>query len=154
MEKKTCKTCANHNVGFCKKWKVQLSDLTAAETCQHYTTEVKLNKGMQIRRNKLNRQAQKRAQTKSDQIGLVCFVAFDEKVIERINGKYTHPTRMEHGKGLQIGNKIYLPNGRYKMVNRKTLSITQRYQGVPEWADSHLIALYQENNAKTKNPAP
>lgn len=145
MENKTCVTCVNYSAGFCKKWKIQLPDLTAAETCQNYGVEATLNKGLQIRRNKLNKQARKRAKVKSDQVGLVCFVTFSEKIIEKVNGKYRHPTRTEHGNGLQIGNKIYLSNGRYKMVNRRTLKITKRYQGVPDWANPWLESVYQKN---------
>ena len=83
---------------------------------------------------------------KPEQVDLVCFVDFSVKVIERVNGKYRHPTRVEYGKGLQIKNKIYLPNGRYKMVNRTTLKITKRYMDTPEWANEYLIDLYNKAN--------
>lgn len=141
-DEKVCTKCYNFSSGFCRKWKVSVPDIEAAATCSKFSTEKHLNKGEQIRQNKLNKQAKKRAEVKPEQVGLVCFVDYSEKIIERINGKYRHPTRTEYGKGLQIQNKIYLPNGRYKMVNRRTLTITKRYEGIPGWATEALKAAY------------
>ena len=102
------------------------------------------NKGLQIRQNKLNKQAKKRATVKPNQVGLIGFVEYSERIIERINGKYRHPTKTQHGHGLQVENKIYLPNGKYKLVNRSTLKITKRYQNIPEWADTNLLDKYKQ----------
>lgn len=142
MDGKSCTMCWNYKNGFCKQWKQRLSDITAAESCDKFSIEKKLNKGMQIRQNKLTRQAKKRAEVKEEQKDLVRFVEFNEQIIERINGKYRHPTRAESGRGLQIKNRIYLESGSYKMVNRSTLKITRVYENVPEWAESHLRELY------------
>ena len=152
-EQKSCSQCCSFASGFCKKWKVSVPDLAVAETCTGFSTTKMLNKGEQTRRNKLNKQAKKRAEVKSDQVGLVCFVDFKEKIIERINGKYRHPTRTECGRGLQIGNKVYLENGRYKMVNRSTLTITKRYQGIPGWAPQSLVSAYSQDHTEGKDPA-
>ena len=116
-EHKICSCCFYFASGFCKKWKVTISDLATAETCTRFSTTKKLNKGEQIRRNKLNKQARKRAEVKPEQIGLVCFVEFKERIIERINGKYRRPTRTECGRGLQVGNKIHLENGQQEVAN-------------------------------------
>ena len=107
----------------------------------------KLNKGLQIRQDKLNKKATKRASIKPEQEGLVCFVDFSVKVIEKINGKYRHPTRTETGHGLQIQNKIFTPDGHYKMVNRSTLKIKKRYEDIPEWANEYLLEKYQKSKA-------
>lgn len=148
---KNCSACWSYNNGFCKQWKQHISDITTAESCNKFSAEKKLNKGMQIRQNKLNKQAKERAKVKPSQEDLVCFVEFSEKIIERIEGKYRPPKRTEHGRGLQIKNKIYLSNGRYKMVNRSTLNVTKRYEDVPEWAGEGLIELY--NSAVKKRNA-
>ena len=102
------------------------------------------NKGLQIRRNKLNKQIRKRAEIKPEQQDLICFVEYTEKIIEKINGKYRRPTSSRKGVGLQVKNRVYLPNGKYKMVNRTTFYITQRYEGVPEWANKVLLEFYEE----------
>lgn len=143
-EKRDCAVCWKYRAGFCTQWKQRLSDTTVAETCGKFSTEKILNKGMQIRQKKLDRNARKRAEIRPEQQELVCFVSFTEKIIERINGKYRHPTRIEHGKGLQIKNKIFLATGRYKMVNRSTLKITKRYDKIPEWAGEYLTVLYND----------
>ncbi len=152
-EHKICSCCFHFASGFCKKWKVTISDLATAETCTRFSTTKKLNKGEQIRRTKLNKQARKRAEVKPEQIGLVCFVDFKEQIIERINGKYRRPTRTECGRGLQVGNKIHLENGRYKMVNRRSLTITNRYQGIPAWAPPSLKAAYDLGCNQANMPA-
>lgn len=153
--KKDCTLCWQYRSGFCKQWKQTISDTGAAETCGKFSTQKILNKGMQIRQNKLNRQARTRAKVKPEQEELVCFVDFSEKIIERINGKYRRPTRTERGRGLQIKNKIYLENGKHKMVNRTTLSITKKYEGVPAWANDFLKNLYSKpiDNASMEKTA-
>lgn len=107
-----------------------------------------MNKGLQIRRNKLNKKAKKRAEIKECQKDLVCFVEYSELVIERINGKYRRPTTSIVGRGLQIQNKIFLENGRYKMVNRSSLKITKRYNEIPDWANQKQKEMYHKYAAK------
>lgn len=106
------------------------------------------NKGLQIRKNKLKKKAQKRTTVKPSQENLVRFVTFEEKVIERINGKYRHPTTTRTGRGLQIENKVYLENGQHKLVNRTTFKIKKIYDDIPQWATEHLIFLYQKEKSK------
>lgn len=144
--RKDCTVCWQYKSGFCKQWKQTISDTAAAETCGKFSTEKALNKGMQIRQDKLKRQARKRAKVKPEQEDIFCFVDFSEKIIERINGKYRRPTRIERGRGLQIKNKIYLENGKYKMVNRTTLSITKKHEDIPGWAGSFLKGLYEKSH--------
>ena len=141
-----CTTCPNYNDGLCKHWGVRIPDITMAADCDKYGVAPKLNKGMQIRKNKLDKKAKKRAEIKPEQKGLVCFVEYSEKIIERINGKYRRPTSSQTGKGLQIENKILLANGHYKMVNRTSLKITKRYEGIPEWATPKQIDIYNKKS--------
>ena len=150
-ENRDCLECAKYTAGFCKQWKTKISDSSIAKTCNKFGVENTLNKGMQILKNKHKKQIKQRAKVKPQQENLVCFVDFSEKVIERINGKYKHPTRTEKGNGLQIQNKIYLLNGNYKMVNRSTLKITKQYLDIPEWATKELIFLY--NKTISSNPS-
>lgn len=143
-DERTCTTCANHKDGFCNHWKFRIPDMTMAAGCDKYK---KLNKGMQIRKNKLDKKAKKRAEIKPEQKGLVCFVEYSEKIIERVNGKYRRPTSSQSGRGLQVENKILLADGRYKMVNRTSLRITKRYDCIPEWATPTQADIY--NKTKT-----
>ena len=140
-DERTCVTCTNHSDGFCNHWKFRVPDITMAEDCDKYK---KLNKGMQIRKNKLDKKTKKRTEIKPEQKGLVCFVEYSEKIIERVNGKYRRPTSSQIGKGLQIENKILMANNRYKMVNRTSLKITKRYDSVPEWATQQQIDIYNK----------
>ena len=141
---RTCTTCVNDKDGFCKCWEIRIPDITMATDCNKYA---KLNKGLQIRKNKLNKKAKKRAEVKPEQENLVCFVEYSEKIIERINGKYRRPTESRTGRGLQIQNKIFLADGRYKMVNRTSLKITKRYEIIPEWATQKQIDMYDQFKA-------
>ena len=140
-DKRTCITCTNHGDGFCNHWKFRVPDITMAEDCDKYK---KLNKGLQIRKNKLDQKAKKRAEIKPEQEGLVRFVEYSEKIIERVNGKYRRPTSSQCGRGLQIENKILLANGHCKMVNRTSLKITKRYDSIPEWATQKQVDIYNK----------
>ena len=150
LEGKDCTMCIEYDENFCKQWRVSISDCSMAKSCAKFSTEKRLNKGMQILKNKRRKQIIKRAKVKPEQENLVCFVDFSEKIIERINGKYRHPTRTEKGSGLQIKNRIYLSNGHYKLVNRSTLAITKRYADIPQGTSDELVTLYEQANASMK----
>lgn len=150
LAERNCSLCVKYAAGFCKHWKVAVPDCSAAQTCDKFAEEMTPNKGLQIWENKKRKQVKKRAEVKPEQENLVCFVSFSEKIIERINGKYRRPTRIEKGEGLQIKNKIFLSNGHYKMVNRSTITITKRYSEIPKWADDQLVSLYNLAKSKAK----
>lgn len=152
-----CESCRMYTNAYCSAWKVRLTDLSAAETCQKFSAkpipetknipkvksdEKPMNKGLMIRQKKLDKQRKRRNTIKPDQENLVRFVSFKVKVIERINGKYRHPERTEFRNGLQIENKIYTPDGHYKFVNRSTLKITKIYDTIPDWANEELLDRY------------
>lgn len=143
-----CTDCWQYQNGICRQWKVRLDDINIAGTCIKFSREKQMNKGLQIRQNKLAKKAKKRAEIKAEQVDLVRFVDFSVKVIERIDGKYHHPARTEYGHGLQIKNRIYDLNGHYKMVNRTTLKITKSYGDIPEWANQYLKDLYAKTLGK------
>ena len=142
---RTCTACGSYNNGFCKQWKAHISDVTIATDCDKYGVTQKPNKGMQIRKNKLDKKAKKRAEVKPEQKDIVCFVEYSEKIIEKINGKYRRPTNNRKGTGLQIQNRIVLANGHHKMVNRSSLKIIKRLEGIPQWATQEQIKMYNQS---------
>lgn len=156
---KNCESCRMYKNAYCSVWKVKITDLSAAETCQKFSAkpipgvtsaskpqsnDKSMNKGLMIRQKKLDKQRKRRNTIKPGQENLVRFVSFKVKVIERINGKYRHPERTEFGNGLQIENKIYTPDGHYKFVNRSSLKITKIYETVPDWANQELLDKYSK----------
>ncbi|MCR4687856.1 MAG: hypothetical protein K5659_09830 [Lachnospiraceae bacterium] len=104
-----------------------------------------MNKGLEIRNKKWEKQRIKRNTVKDEQVGLCRFIDFKVEVIEKVNGKYRH-TGHELGKGLQIENKVYLLDGRYKFVNRKSLKIIKIYNEIPNWASDSMITDYSRYN--------
>lgn len=116
-----------------------------------------MNKGLEIRQKKLEKNRKKRNEKKPNQLGLVRFVALQWEVIERVNGKYRHTGR-QTGQGLQVENRVYLLDGHYKMVNSRAVKITKKYAGIPEWATEDLIEKYRHKleqfKADTFSPTP
>ena len=102
-----------------------------------------MNKGLEKRNKKLQKNTQKRNIVKPEQANLCRFVELKWQNIERVNGKYRD---MGHasGKGLQIRNRVYLLDGHYKLVNSKSVQITKIYDDVPKWATDELIKQYRE----------
>jgi len=100
-----------------------------------------VNKGLEIRQKKLEKNCQKRNEKKECQVGLVRFIDISWEVIERVNGKYKHIGR-KSGQGLQIENRVFLLDGHYKMVNSKAMKITKIYDGIPDWATEELREKY------------
>ncbi|WP_455793001.1 hypothetical protein [Clostridium butyricum] len=102
-----------------------------------------MNKGIAIRNNKLRKNAKKRSVIKPEQENLCRFVTINYQVIERINGKFKR-TGNKTENGLQIKNRVYLLNGKYKLVNNKGLRIKRKFETIPEWATDELIQKYKE----------
>ncbi len=102
-----------------------------------------MNKGLEIRNKKWEKKRTKRNTVKDEQVGLCRFIDFRVEVIEKVNGKYRH-TGHEFGKGLQIENKVYLMDGHYKFVNRKSLKIVKVYEGAPDWANDYVLSVYNK----------
>lgn len=102
-----------------------------------------MNKGLMIRNSKIKKKFKKSNLVKPDQEDICRFVVINYQVIERVNGKYRR-TGSNTEKGLQIKNKVYLLNGKYKLVNSKSLRITKKFNDVPEWASQELINKYNK----------
>ena len=102
-----------------------------------------MNRGLEIRQKKLEKNAKKRHEIKERQVNLVRFVTIRWEVIERINGKYRR-TGNATANGLQIENKVYMMDGHYKFINSKSVKIMEIYKEIPEWASEELINKYRE----------
>lgn len=110
--------------------------------------EVEKNEKAQEEEKRLEKQKRRREnlfqrmeEVKPEQVGLIRFVDVRWEVIEEIDGKYVRTGRA-HSHGLQIENRVYMVEGQFKMVNRKSLRITKEYDDIPEWATEDLIQKY------------
>ena len=106
-----------------------------------------MNKGLEIRARKKARNNAKMRQTRPDQEGCCRFVWVEYLVFKQINGKQ-RPYKTVSNLGLQIGNKVFLNDGRYKFVNNKNLKIKKKYQGIPDGASEGLIEKYRANTGQ------
>lgn len=100
-----------------------------------------MNKGLEKRNKKLQKDLQKRNILEDTQMNLCRFIELEWQEIVRLNGKYKHIGQVK-GKGLQIKNRVYLTKGHYKLINSKTVKITKIYDDVPEWTTQELQDLF------------
>lgn len=108
-----------------------------------------MNKGLEIRNNKLKRNTVKRNIIKPEQIELCIFVEITYEVIKKVNGKYRHLGSAK-AKGLQIKNRVYLTTGSYKLVNGKGVKVKKALNTVPTWATDELIEKYRKFHQQEK----
>jgi hypothetical protein len=106
-----------------------------------------LNKGLEIRNAKLQKQLKKRNTIKPEQENICVFITIRYEVIERINGKFKHMGNHTVN-GLQIKNRVYLNDGSYKLINSHSVKILKRYEEITEWANEELIERYNAFLAK------
>ncbi len=113
-----------------------------------------MNKGMEIWQKKqeknkrdLPKKLKKAWDIKDGQEDICRFIEFKQDIFEIVNGK-RKKTGFSYGHGLQIANKCFLTDGKFKLVNGKNFHITATIDTVPEWANDYLISLYQENDRK------
>lgn len=104
-----------------------------------------MNKGLDIRNRKIQKNLKKCNEIKEDQLNLCRFVSIKYEDIQRINGKYRHLGSI-NADGLQIKNRVYLLDGKYKMVNGKSVKVKKIYDDIPTWATSELIEKYNKFN--------
>jgi hypothetical protein len=97
-----------------------------------------LNKGLEIRNNKLKKQMVKRNTIKEEQKNLCRYVSIKYQIIKKVNNKYKHIGE-KIVNGLQIKNRIYLENGSYKLINGKGARIKNIYDDIPTWATDEMI---------------
>lgn len=102
-----------------------------------------MNKGIEIRNNKLKRNAEKRNTIKPEQENICRFITIRYEVIKKINGKYKR-VGSDTVNGLQIKNRVYTTNGSYKLINGKGVTIKKKFDTIPEWATEDLIKKYEE----------
>lgn len=82
-----------------------------------------LNKGLEIRAKKHERQAKKRYTVKETQESLIRIVNVDYPVFKRENGK-TRFDKMDKGQGVQVENKVYFSNN-FIFINKKRVKLKE-----------------------------
>ena len=160
-----CMTCIffNNSTHFCNRYKVSLlAEIGYSSNCKRYVfkdstaEELKKahviikkglayfeNKGLAIRNKKLNKLLIKRNKIEASQETYCRYISFVYQDIKRINGKYRH-VGQNHCSGLQIRNRVYLINGKYKLVNNRGVKITKVYDEQPKWATPKQIEMYNK----------
>lgn len=108
-----------------------------------------MNKGLEIRNNKLIKNTIKRNVIKPEQIDLCIFVEITYEVIKKVNGKYRHTGSLK-AKGLQIKNRVYLTTGSYKLVNGKGVRVKKVLDTIPIWATDELLEKYRKFHQQEK----
>lgn len=106
-----------------------------------------MNKGLAIRNAKLKKNAKKRQSIKPGQDNLCRFITINCQIIEKINGKYKR-TGSNTVNGLQIKNRVYLVDGKNKLINSNGVRIKKIYDSVPEWATESLIEKFEQFHNK------
>lgn len=101
----------------------------------------KIPKGIEIRNNKRKKNNAKMRKTKPGQESICRFVWIEYLIFHKVNGN-TKPYKTVGNLGLQIGNKVYLNDGKYKFVNNKNLKIKKKYDGIPDGASKLLADKY------------
>ena len=88
------------------------------------------NKGIEKWAKKKSTHAKKCRTLKDSQKGVCQFVKIEYMEFKVVNGK-TRPADKKSALGLQIENKIFLNNGKFKFVNNKNLKIVARFKDIP-----------------------
>lgn len=88
------------------------------------------NKGIEKWAKKKSAHTKKCRTLKDSQKGVCQFVKIEYMEFKVINGK-TRPAGKISALGLQIENKIFLNNGKFKFVNNKNLKIVARFKDIP-----------------------
>lgn len=106
-----------------------------------------MNKGIEKRNNTRKNKRRKMVTTKEEQKGICQFIDFSDVVWKKVNGKNKASGRKK-GFGLQIENKVYLADGTYKFVNKKSFSTRKVYTEIPENVDPKLLEKYNAYHNK------
>lgn len=104
-----------------------------------------MNKGIEIRNKKRANNNKKMRKVKKGQENICRFVWIEYMIFHKVNGK-TRPFKTVGNVGLQIANKVYMNDGKYKFVNNKNLRITKIYEYIPDISNDLLIKKYNEHN--------
>lgn len=136
-----CGDCWYCKENYCSKWKSVISKEAMVTDCKSYTETKPSNKGLnkcvQKRANRL-----KRSNTMKPEQDHICrFVKIQYQDIQRINGKYKR-IGQKTVCGLQIKNRVYLSDGKYKLINNKNTEIKTKYKEIPTWATDEMKSKY------------
>ena len=101
-----------------------------------------MNKGLDIRNRKITKNLKDMNTVKDGQENVCRFISISYEVIKKVKGKYKR-IGSKKVNGLQIKNKVYLIDGRYKMINNKNIRIIKIFDGIPEWSTDELIYKYK-----------
>lgn len=143
-----CKDCISYAEGRCKKYKTSIPNASIETDCKHFSdanTPISKPKGVQIRDNKRKKNNVNMRQIKSNHTDICRFVQFEYMTFKQVNGK-TRPDRTVVEVGLQIANKIFLNDGKYKFVNNKNLRIKKIFDDIPDAATEQMKELYKKYN--------
>jgi hypothetical protein len=143
----TCNECIYFNPTNkrCSKYK-SFTEPNITVDCNGY--EKKTNKGIQKRNQKRKKNNQKMKTVKENQESICRFVWVEYLTFHVVNGK-TKPYKTVGNIGLQIANKVYMNDGKYKFINNKNLKIKKVYPSVPyELVNEELIEKYKQNKHK------
>lgn len=111
----------------------------------------KTNPGIEIRNRTRAKKRAKMHTVKPYQLDMCRFVECSYATYEYYNHSNQYAGR-EDGQGLQIRNRVYLLDGKYKFVNNKSFHLKKAYDAIPEWATQELIDKYNkfmEDKAKS-----
>ena len=103
-----------------------------------------LNKGLEIRANKHEKQRIKRHTIKENQQDLIRIVNVTYPVFKRENGKNRFD-KMEKGQGVQIENKVYFPDT-FIFINKKRVKV-KKVTDFTKVSDE-ILKLFEEKKLK------
>ncbi len=106
-----------------------------------------INKGLAKRDQKRLKNQKKMRTIMLAEENICRFIEFRCEEFKRVNGKMNH-TGHYFGKGLQIKEKCYLEDGKYKFVKSSGFRIAKIIEGVPNWANEYLVNLYKSKKPK------
>ena len=142
-----CIDCGHYNGTSCKKYKTAISNPGTETDCKKFLaqgTQEEKPKGVQIRDAKRANNNAKMRKTKPEQKNACRFIVIEYLVFKHVSGKL-RPFENRTEVALQIGNKAYLNNGKYKFVNNKNLHIVRELKGIPRNINKDLVKLYHEH---------
>lgn len=148
----TCNECIYFNPenNKCNKYK-SFTEPNVKVDCKHFNSEQEdkyPNKGVKKRDQKRARNYRKMRMVKENQESICRFVRVEYMTFHIVNRKI-QPYKTVRDVGLQISNKLYLNNGRFKFINNKNLKIKKIYPSIPYClVNKNLIDQYEQFRKK------
>ena len=91
----------------------------------------------------MERNDNSKVKNKTETENIVRFVKVQFTETNRFHGYFVRSAKCETF-GLQVNDKIYLVDGRYKCSNGKQLKIVEEYPPYPNWATEELKSMYDQ----------